>query len=119
MRMKGHILNVMSKLDRRDLRLIYFTHAHLDLYGSAAAIRRLTSAAIAVHHAGGQAMAGGETRGGFLQLYCPWLGHHDRPAACSAFVRRGLGTDRHQLALAASGRSRVSLSWARPPITFK
>ncbi len=53
---------VMSKLNRRDLRLIYITHAHLDHYGSAAAIRRLTGAPIAVHQADGQPMAAGETR---------------------------------------------------------
>ena len=59
---EDRILAVMSKLNRRDLRLIYITHAHLDHYGSAAAIRRLTGAPIAVHHADGQAMAAGETR---------------------------------------------------------
>jgi glyoxylase-like metal-dependent hydrolase (beta-lactamase superfamily II) len=59
---EGRILALMSKLNRRDLRLIYITHAHLDHYGSAAAIRRLTGAPIAVHHADGQAMAAGETR---------------------------------------------------------
>ena len=55
------IVAKMRALGRDDLRLIYITHAHLDHYGSAAALRRLTGAPIAVHRADAQAMAGGET----------------------------------------------------------
>lgn len=43
------------------LRLIAITHAHLDHYGSAAALRRLTGAPIAIHRTDGEAMARGET----------------------------------------------------------
>jgi hydroxyacylglutathione hydrolase len=41
---------------------IFITHAHLDHYGSAAAIRRLTGAPVAIHRADAEAMARGETR---------------------------------------------------------
>ena len=47
---------------RRFLQLIFITHAHLGHYGSAAALRRLTGAPVAVHHADAEAMARGETR---------------------------------------------------------
>lgn len=55
------VLRRMRALGRDDLRLIFITHAHLDHYGSAAALRRVTGAPIAVHHADGDAMARGET----------------------------------------------------------
>jgi len=55
------VLRRMRALGRDDLRLIFVTHAHLDHYGSAAALRRLTGAPIAVHRADGDAMARGET----------------------------------------------------------
>lgn len=51
----------MHALGRDDLRLIFVTHAHLDHYGSAAALRRLTGAPIAIHRGDGDAMACGET----------------------------------------------------------
>jgi glyoxylase-like metal-dependent hydrolase (beta-lactamase superfamily II) len=49
----------MQRLGRDDLRLIYITHAHLDHYGSAAALRRLTGAPIAVHRVDADVMACG------------------------------------------------------------
>ena len=55
------VLRRVQALERRALRLIYITHAHLDHYGSAAALRRLTAAPIAVHRADAGAMARGET----------------------------------------------------------
>lgn len=55
------VVRRMRALGRGDLRLIFITHAHLDHYGSAAALRRLTGAPIAVHRADGDAMARGET----------------------------------------------------------
>ena len=57
----GRVIRLMRSLGRDDLRLIYITHAHLDHYGSAAALRRLTGAQIAIHHADGQAMSTGAT----------------------------------------------------------
>lgn len=59
---EGRILAAMSQLGRDDLRLIYITHAHLDHYGSAAALKRITGAPIAVHQADVEAMAAGQTR---------------------------------------------------------
>jgi hydroxyacylglutathione hydrolase len=55
------VLRKMRTLGRRDLQLIYITHAHLDHYGSAAALQRLTGAAIAIHRADADAMACGRT----------------------------------------------------------
>ena len=55
------ILRRMRALGRSDLRLIFITHAHLDHYGSAAALRRLTGAPIAIHRADAEFMARGET----------------------------------------------------------
>ncbi len=55
------VLRRMQRLGRDDLRLIYITHAHLDHYGSAAAVRRLTGAPVAIHRADADVMARGET----------------------------------------------------------
>jgi len=56
------ILRKLKELGRDDLRLIFITHAHLDHYGSAAALRRVTGAPIAIHQQDAEAMALGETR---------------------------------------------------------
>jgi glyoxylase-like metal-dependent hydrolase (beta-lactamase superfamily II) len=50
-----------------NLRLIFITHAHFDHYGSAAALRRLTGAPVAIHRADAEAMARGETRLGLAR----------------------------------------------------
>ncbi len=60
-RYERRVLRRMQSLGRDDLRLIFITHAHLDHYGSAVELRRLTGAPIAVHRADGDAMARGET----------------------------------------------------------
>jgi glyoxylase-like metal-dependent hydrolase (beta-lactamase superfamily II) len=59
---EGRIIDALDRLNRQDLDLIYITHAHLDHYGSAAAVRRITGAPIAIHRADAAAMANGETR---------------------------------------------------------
>lgn len=51
----------MIKALKKELRLIYITHAHFDHYGSAAAVQRLTGAKIAIHAADARAMALGQT----------------------------------------------------------
>jgi hydroxyacylglutathione hydrolase len=77
------VLSRMRAIDRRDLKLIYITHAHFDHYGSAAALRRVTGAPVAVHRADGEAMARGEThigsgrgRGRMIQMLWPLLERH-------------------------------------------
>lgn len=55
------VLRHMHSLGRDDLRLIFITHAHLDHYGSAAALRRETGAPVAIHRADADAMQKGET----------------------------------------------------------
>jgi hydroxyacylglutathione hydrolase len=60
-RQEGAILRAMRELGREDLKLIFITHAHADHYGSAAALKRLTGAPVAVHRADAQAMADGRT----------------------------------------------------------
>jgi hydroxyacylglutathione hydrolase len=61
-RQEGAIRRAMQQIGRDDLKLIFITHAHADHYGSAAALRRITSAPVAVHRADAEAMANGETR---------------------------------------------------------
>lgn len=51
----------MDALGRDDLQFIFITHAHLDHYGVAAAIRHRTGARIIVHEADAAALARGET----------------------------------------------------------
>jgi hydroxyacylglutathione hydrolase len=60
----GHerrVLGRLRALGRSDLKVIYITHAHLDHYGCAAALRAETGASIVIHRADAQAMARGET----------------------------------------------------------
>ena len=84
------VLERMRSLGHASLRLIFVTHAHLDHYGSAAALRRLTGAPIAIHRADGDAMARGETPIGsvrgrgwvgraLLHLFEPYLGMEPTP----------------------------------------
>lgn len=58
---EGKVLQLMQQLGRNDLRLIFITHAHLDHYGSAAALRRITGAPVAIHRADAEAMANAQT----------------------------------------------------------
>ncbi|MDP8247528.1 MAG: MBL fold metallo-hydrolase [Candidatus Tritonobacter lacicola] len=68
------VLKLMEKLGRDDLRLIYITHAHLDHYGSAAALRRITGAPIAIHRADAERMARGETHLGEIRGWGKLIG---------------------------------------------
>ena len=93
---EGRIMATVSELDRQDLDLIYITHAHLDHYGAAAAVRRLTGAPIAVHQADGKAMAAGETRlgeargqGRILAALLPLVHPLLRPEAAEADILLG------------------------------
>ncbi|NPV55345.1 MAG: MBL fold metallo-hydrolase [Anaerolineae bacterium] len=43
------VISKMNELGRKDLKLIWITHAHYDHYGSAAALRNLTGARIGIH----------------------------------------------------------------------
>ena len=45
----------------KDLKLIFLTHAHFDHFGSAAALRRLSGAPVAIHQADADALSRGET----------------------------------------------------------
>jgi hydroxyacylglutathione hydrolase len=88
----------MRALGCQDLRLIYITHAHLDHYGSAARLRCLTGAPIAIHAADGETMARGKTpigsgrgRGRILQLLWPLLERyiHVPPAPADHLLQDG------------------------------
>ena len=59
--MQEIVLGFMRSIGRDDLRLIFITHAHLDHYGSAAALRKLTGAPVAIHSADAEALSLGET----------------------------------------------------------
>ncbi|MFN2176651.1 MAG: MBL fold metallo-hydrolase [Anaerolineales bacterium] len=58
---ENQILKEIKQLQFSDLKIIFITHAHLDHYGSAAAIRNLTGAKIAIHSADAAVMSKGET----------------------------------------------------------
>jgi hydroxyacylglutathione hydrolase len=98
------VLKKMKELGREDLRLIFITHAHLDHYGSAAELRRITGAPIAVHHQDEEAMALGETRLGsarsmgralepLVALVYPLL--HPEPAEADLIVEDGFHLGRY------------------------
>lgn len=63
-RQERQVMQIMKRLERFDLHLILITHAHLDHYGSAAALRRLTGAPVAIHRADASAMAQAQTNVG-------------------------------------------------------
>ena len=55
------ILQRINQFNHSDLKIILITHAHVDHYGSAAALRNITGAKIAVHSADAEAMAKGKS----------------------------------------------------------
>ncbi len=55
------VLRKMKQIGRDDLILIYITHAHIDHYGGADALREKTGAPIAIHSADAESMAKGLT----------------------------------------------------------
>lgn len=92
--MPGQQETILRRLRARgcdDLRLIWISHAHLDHYGSAAALHRLTGVPVAIHAADAPAMAGGEThlgtargRGRLLSRLMPWIERAVRPQGIEA-----------------------------------
>jgi hydroxyacylglutathione hydrolase len=94
------ILRRLQTLDRHELRLIYITHAHLDHYGSAAALRRLSGARVAIHRADAERMAKGETKlgitrgwGKIAQVFLPLVELFLRPNPVEADVLLEDGED--------------------------
>ena len=74
------VSRLMRRLGRDDLRLIFITHGHLDHYGSAGALQRMTGAPIAVHHLDARIVQRGETplgsvrgRGKIVQRLLPLI----------------------------------------------
>jgi hydroxyacylglutathione hydrolase len=72
------ILQEVERMGGGNLRLIFITHAHFDHYGSAAAVRHLTGAPVAIHEKDVDFMARGETplgsvrgRGKVAQIFLP------------------------------------------------
>ncbi|OGO16899.1 MAG: hypothetical protein A2Z14_01905 [Chloroflexi bacterium RBG_16_48_8] len=87
------ILCQLKALGREDLKLIFITHAHFDHYGSAAALRRLTGATIAIHEQDVDFMARGETplgsvrgRGRIAQVFLPLADLLVRPEPTQADI---------------------------------
>lgn len=85
------VLRQMESLGRPDLRLIFITHAHLDHYGSAGALRKLTGAPVAIHRADAESMAQGQTplgsvrgRGRLVKALIPLLQRALRPEPTEA-----------------------------------
>jgi glyoxylase-like metal-dependent hydrolase (beta-lactamase superfamily II) len=59
----GHARRIFTEsfsFQRKNLFLIYITHAHFDHYGSAAEIRRLTGAPVAIHAADAEDIDAGQ-----------------------------------------------------------
>lgn len=90
---EGQVIRRMNSIGRDDLRLIFITHAHLDHYGSAAALRRLTRAPIAVHEADAEAMSRGDTRlgdvrgwGRVVKAVLPYIGRFVEPEPTPADI---------------------------------
>lgn len=61
------ILRRMKHLGCTDLQLIFLTHAHYDHFGSAAALKRLTGAPIAINRIDADALARAETKLGSIR----------------------------------------------------
>ena len=55
------IIHQIQSLGDNNLKLIFITHAHLEHYGSAAALKRITGAQIAIHEYDVDSMANGST----------------------------------------------------------
>jgi hydroxyacylglutathione hydrolase len=97
-RYEARVLHAMQALGGKNLKLIFLTHAHFDHYGSAAAIRRLTGASIAIHKADREALANGKTeigsargRGRFTSIWLPWALHLLRPTPVQPDLTLGDG----------------------------
>jgi hydroxyacylglutathione hydrolase len=74
------VTSYLEEIGRDDLKLIFITHAHIDHYGSAAAIRRETGAPIAIHPDDAEHMAAGKTELGMVRDWAqlsnwtlPWI----------------------------------------------
>lgn len=74
-RQEGVILRLLGRLGRSDLKLIFLTHAHVDHAGSAAALKRLTGAPVAIHLLDAPALTAGKmparSRRPLLRLIMP------------------------------------------------
>jgi hydroxyacylglutathione hydrolase len=76
-----------------ELRLIFITHAHLDHYGSAAALQRLSRAPVAIHRADAEDMTLGKSsvantrrRGNLMRLMLPIFQRMMKPQPCRADI---------------------------------
>jgi len=103
------VLDKMKVIGRNDLRLIYITHAHLDHYGCAAALRRISGAPIAIHGLDEEAMALGETRlgtargfGRVIKAMLPLANPLLRPEPAQADLVVDDGDDLSEYGLAAT-----------------
>ena len=67
------VLRQMQALGRTDLRLIFITHAHLDHYGSAAALQHITGARVVVHELDGEALTQVRTDLGLVRGWRGWV----------------------------------------------
>jgi glyoxylase-like metal-dependent hydrolase (beta-lactamase superfamily II) len=98
---ESNIHKAILSIDRGDLRLIFITHAHIDHYGSAAKLREITSAPVAIHQADMEFMARGDTHlgsvrgvGKLVSFFLPVLDHILAPEPTSADI---ILTDRDDL----------------------
>ena len=81
---EGRILRAAARhgVQPRDIALILLTHGHVDHFGAAAALRRLTGAAVAVHRADAASLRDGRNpdlratglEGRLFRPFLPWSG---------------------------------------------
>ncbi|MFN2148994.1 MAG: MBL fold metallo-hydrolase [Anaerolineales bacterium] len=91
-----------------DLRVIMLTHAHLDHYGAAAAVRAATGAPVAIHPADAKALSQGKSilgtgrRIGKLMIAAvQWLDRFFRPTPCNPDLLLEDGMVLHHLGVPA------------------
>lgn len=104
-----HITRFLDKLGRKDLQLIFITHAHLDHYGNADIIRRITGAPIAIHKNDAPAMRQGKTIlgktksvGRLVQIVMPFILSILKPPPTTADVLLHDGQSLKQFGLDAT-----------------
>lgn len=99
-RQEKRILQVMEEKGNKPLKLIFITHAHVDHYGSAAALRRLTGCKVAVHRDDAGFLTRGESplgelygRAKLMKVMLKFMGPFQRPEAVTPDILLEDGED--------------------------
>ncbi len=94
------VLRAIKRCAPKRLRLILLTHAHIDHYGNALALREATAAPVAIHAADAELLRSGaiflgapQKRGKILHRFASWLERFSRAYALEADVFMEDGMD--------------------------